>query len=313
MKLSFLLFAAAWVVQHSGTTESLRGLSAVSQREAWAGGTAGTYLHTTDGGTTWTVSKVPGAEKLDFRDIEAVDARTVYLMSAGPGDLSRIYKSTRLLFTNPDPKGFFDAIAFWDARHGIVAGDAVDGRLTVFTTDDGGGHWDRRATPPALPNEGAFAAGGTCLIATGKQDAWLVSSAARVYHSTDRGRTWTFTTAPIRHDGPSAGAFSIAFSDARHGVIVGGDYNQPENPEGNIAITSDGGRTWTRPSGAAPKGFRSAVQYWPAGKLWLTVGTSGSDISTDNGETWTPIGAAAYNALSLPYAAGPKGAIARLQ
>lgn len=62
-----------------------------------------------------------------------------------------------------------------------------------------------------------------------------------------------------------------------------------------------------------PKGFRSAVQYWPAGKLWLTVGTSGSDISTDNGETWTPIGAAAYNALSLPYAAGAKGAIARLQ
>src|SRR4051812_45068129 len=120
MKLSCLLFAAAWVVQHSGTTESLRGLSAVSQREAWAGGTAGTYLHTTDGGTTWTVSKVPGAEKLDFRDIEAVDARTVYLMSAGPGDLSRIYKSTRLLFTTPDPKGFFDAIAFWDARHGIV-------------------------------------------------------------------------------------------------------------------------------------------------------------------------------------------------
>ena len=33
----------------------------------------------------------------------------------------------KLLFTNPDAKGFFDAIAFWDSRQGIVAGDAVDG------------------------------------------------------------------------------------------------------------------------------------------------------------------------------------------
>ena len=165
---------------------------------------------------------------------------------------------------------------------------------------------------PAVPKEGAFAAGGTCLIVTGKQDAWIVSTAARVYHSTDAGRTWTVTNAPIRHDGPSAGAFSIAFSDASHGVIVGGDYNKPEATEGNVAITSDGGRTWTVPSGAPPKGFRSAVQYLAARKLWIAVGTSGTDISSDNGQSWTPADTAAYNALSLPFAVGPKGAIAVL-
>jgi photosystem II stability/assembly factor-like uncharacterized protein len=310
--LFFLFLAATWLVQHSGTTASLRGVSAISPREAWAGGTGGTYLHTTDGGATWTVSQVPDAGTLDFRDVEAIDAKTVYLMSAGPGSKSRIYKGTELLFTNPDDTGFFDAIAFWDARRGLVAGDAVGGSLTVITTDDGGRRWERRSLPPALPNEGAFAASGTCLIASGKQDAWIVSSAARVYHSTDSGRTWTVTTAPIRHDGPSAGAFSIAFSDATHGVIVGGDYDKPEAAEGNVAVTSDSGRTWMRASGAPPKGFRSAVAYMPDRRLWIAVGTSGTDVSSDNGNSWTSIDTAAYNALSLPFAVGPKGAVARL-
>ena len=71
--LFFLLFAATWIVQHSGTTASLRGLSALSPREAWASGTGGTVLHTIDGGTTWTGSKVPNADTLDFRDVEAID------------------------------------------------------------------------------------------------------------------------------------------------------------------------------------------------------------------------------------------------
>ena len=191
-------------------------------------------------------------------------------------------------------------------------GDAVDGHIVVFTTGDGGEHWERRATPPALPNEGAFAASGTCLIATGKRDAWIVSNAARVYHSTDEGRTWTVAATPLRHDGPSAGAFSIAFSDSTHGVIVGGDYNKPADTEGNLAITSDGGRTWIKPSGRPPNGFRSAVGYLRDRKLWIAAGTSGSDVSSDNGQSWTPLDTAAYNAISLPFAVGPKGAVARL-
>ena len=82
--------------------------------------------------------KVAGAESLDFRGIHAIDAHTVYLMSAGPGDKSRIYKTSdagehwTLQFTNPDPKGFFDAIAFWDAQHGIVVGDPLEGRAEVL-------------------------------------------------------------------------------------------------------------------------------------------------------------------------------------
>jgi photosystem II stability/assembly factor-like uncharacterized protein len=189
--------AQTWVNHQSGVTASLRGVSAVSDRVVWASGSAGTYLTTTDGGAAWRAATVPGAEDLDFRDVHAVDARTAYLLSSGPGEKSRIYKTTdaslhwTLQFTNPDSKGFFDAIAFWDARHGIVLGDPVNEEFVTLTTADGGEHWVRQHTPPALPNEGAFAASGTCLIVLGQQEAWFATGGpggARVFHSQDGGR-----------------------------------------------------------------------------------------------------------------------------
>jgi photosystem II stability/assembly factor-like uncharacterized protein len=321
------LLAQTWAPQSSDTRASLRGVSAVDARTVWASGSGGTWLVTTDGGVTWRAAKVPGAETLDFRGIRAIDARTVYLMSAGSGDKSRIYKTSdagehwTLLYTNLDPQGFFDAIAFWDAQHGIVAGDQLDGRAEILTTDDGGATWQRRNPPAALPNEGSFAASNTCLTLFGKQDAWFATGgpgAARIFHSKDRGVSWTVATTPIRNDGASAGIFSLAFADARHGIAVGGDYSKDKEERQNIALTSDGGRTWSSPPGAGPKGFRSAVAWLPGRKLWIVTGTSGSDLSTDGGKTWKVFDSGAYNAMSFVpggdgWAVGPQGRIARFE
>jgi photosystem II stability/assembly factor-like uncharacterized protein len=316
--------AQTWVGQNSGTNASLRGVSAVDAKIVWASGTGGTYLKTTDGGESWNASKVPGAEELDFRDVEAFDAGHALLLSIGPGEKSRIYRTADggahwdLAFTNPDAKGFFDCMAFWDAQRGIIVGDPVDGHFGVFTTNDGGDHWQRRTTPDALPGEGAFAASGTCVITGGKQDAWFVTGgpkAARVFHATDGGATWTVASTPVRNDGPSAGIFSLGFSDARHGVAVGGDYNKPDETTRNLAVTSDGGRTWTVPVGSPPAGFRSAVTYVPKLKLWMTVGTSGSDASSD-GVNWKRFDTGAFNATSFAasgdgWAVGSRGRVAR--
>jgi hypothetical protein len=78
--------------------------------------------------------------------------------------------------------------------------------------------------PPAVAGEFAFAASGTCLVASGGRDAWFGSGggASRAFHSRDGGLTWTVTTAPI----PAAdagGVFSLAFRSPREGVMVGGD------------------------------------------------------------------------------------------
>jgi photosystem II stability/assembly factor-like uncharacterized protein len=321
------LFGQTWVNQVSGTTASLRGVSAVNTKVVWASGSGGTWLRTVDGGVTWHAATVPGADDLDFRGVRAIDGRAAFLMSSGSGDKSRIYKTTdsgvhwTLLFTNPDPKGFFDAIAFHDAQNGIVAGDPVDGHFVIFTTEDGGNHWVRQNTPPALTDESSFAASDSCLFVLGKHDAWLGTGGAgmaRVLHSRDGARHWTVADTPVRSDGASSGIFSLAFSDTRHGVAVGGDYTKDTEALRNIAVTSDGGVTWNAPEGAGPKGFRSAVVWLADRKIWLATGTSGSDISTDGGKSWKLFDSGSYNALGIAsskaiWAVGPKGRIAALR
>src|SRR5205085_641062 len=94
VSLTGLAAEPQWVEQASGTTARLRGVSAVNNNVAWASGANGTCLRTTDAGATWQLLKVPGAEALDFRDVEAFDASTAYLLSIGEGDKSRIYKTT---------------------------------------------------------------------------------------------------------------------------------------------------------------------------------------------------------------------------
>jgi len=204
--LLFLLLTAglaAQTIQKSNTTENLRGISVLANGVAWASGTHGSYLRTTDGGNSWQPAQVPGADALDFRDVEAFSADLAYLLSAGPGEQSRIYKTTdagktwALQFTNKNPNGFFDCMAFWDSDHGIAVGDPVADnsgtlRFELIFTVDGGKTWSPLppdSTPPAIDGEGAFAASGTCITIQGTANVWFATGGkvARVFRSTNAG------------------------------------------------------------------------------------------------------------------------------
>lgn len=304
-----------FVSQNSGVDASLRGLAAVSDRVAWASGTGGTVLLTTDGGTTWQHRPVPGAEGLDFRDVEAFSARRAIVMAAGEGDKSRLYRTTdggaswELLRTNSDAKGFWDAIAFRDEKHGVLMGDPADGRFLIETTEDGGQTWQRRSTPPALPGEGGFAASGTCLVVRGKQEIWFATGAARVFRSLDGGQSWTVSETPLRQKEPSAGIFSLALGPGSSIVAVGGDYRKPEQATQIAAWTTDHGTAWQLSTGL--RGYRSGAVFLD-GMTVVAVGTSGADLSTDGGKNWKAINAEGYNAVQRGWAVGPKGRIARV-
>ena len=175
--------------------------------------------------------------------------------------------------------------------------------------------------PPALVGEGGFAASGSCLTVLGHADVWFASGGAqvaRVYHSADRGGTWTVHDTPIRAGVPSAGIFSIAFRDTLTGVIAGGDYQQPALRGRNLALTKDGGRTWVlADSASSPAGYRSAVAYAPGitGTALVAVGLTGTDVSRDRGASWFRVDGVAYNSVafatpSLGWAVGPGGRIA---
>src|SRR5262245_48442738 len=124
--------AAQWEPQTIQSEADFRGLCVVSPKVAWVSGTKGTFGRTTDAGKTWSVGTVPGADKLDFRAVRAFGELTAYLLSAGPGEESRIYKTTdggktwALQFKNDEPKAFFDALDFWDEKHGLALSDPVD-------------------------------------------------------------------------------------------------------------------------------------------------------------------------------------------
>ncbi len=287
----------------------MRGVSAVSGKIAWASGSNGTCLRTTDGGASWQALTVPDSDKLDFRDVDAFDADIAYLLSIGEGDKSRIYKTTdggkswQLQFTNHKPKAFFDAMAFWDRNRGLAFSDPVDGKLVIIKTEDGGKTWKEIPSeniPPAVSGEGGFAASGSCITVQDRNNAWIATggAAARVYRSTDGGETWQVVTTPIISGEAAAGIFSIAFRDARNGIIVGGTYNKETEARDNAAVTTDGGQTWTLTK-TLPNGFRSAVAYWPGSKTIVTVGPSGADYSQDNGSTWKSLGNTGYHAMSI--------------
>lgn len=313
--------AQTWEMQESGTTVSLRGIDAVNSQVAWASGAKGTILRTTDGGSHWENVSPAGAADLDFRDIEGIADRIAFAMSAGEGRASRLYKTTdggttwTLLRTNQDPAGFWDAIGMWDATHGILMGDPVNGRFTILVTNDGV-TWNQIEGPKAEKKEAAFAASGTALIVRGTREAWFGTGGpggGRVFHSNDAGRSWTATRTPLRPSADGSGIFSLALS-SNSILAVGGDYTKPHENASNIAVSQ--ANKWSLPA-SAPRGYRSAVAYLPQRESWIAVGTSGSDICTGDARMWQGFDDGPFNSLSVAsdgavWAVGPEGRIARL-
>jgi photosystem II stability/assembly factor-like uncharacterized protein len=326
------------------TAAGFRGLSAATAGIVWASGTEGTIIRTMNGGATWSVHTVPGAEKLDFRGIHAFDANTAVIMSSGNAEdgQARIYRTTdggenwKLVYEQKTRGIFFDAIAFWDREHGIVVSDPVEGHFALFITTDGGATWKQippENIPAALPNEGAFAASNSCLTVEGGNNVWFVTggaNVARVFRSNDRGKSWKVAEAPLRPPNASSGLFSVAFADARNGIAVGGDYAHPTGSQSPVVfLTNDGGATWRTGSPTDPPGlFLSSVTYKPGAHAAKSkteraiaadsaepaaAGTGGINSIGASGK-WVRESEQDINAIAFPthdagWAVGPKGAV----
>jgi photosystem II stability/assembly factor-like uncharacterized protein len=334
-----------WTLETSNTTADLRGIHSIGGGVAWASGTNGTVLRTEDGGYVWQSCTVPqGAEKLDFRGIQAFDANTAIVMSSGKGDLSRLYKTTdgchswKLVFTNPDADGFWDAIIlnYFD-KDGYLVGDPVDGEFRYWETEDQGATWQnavqaadssptRWSGLEALPQEGAFAASNSSLLVDERYVIGFVTggpAGSRIFLSDDADHSWRFRAYALPlHAGSTSGAFSIYSRDYDALVVVGGDFQKPDDSDGTAARSQDGGHHWSL-ARTPPHGYRSSVAYDDAHKTWITVGPNGTDVSTDDGKNWHALhpdparheatdADRNWNALSLPFVVGPHGRIGKL-
>jgi photosystem II stability/assembly factor-like uncharacterized protein len=347
---------AIWQMQESGTTAGLRGIDSVDGTVAWASGTGGTVLRTIDAGALWTKCAVPDAAKdgatLDFRGVQAWDADIAIVMASGPGEKSRLYKTTdgcgtwKLLLKNPDASaGFFDSFqVFFKSKqegrisgYGLLLGDPVGGRFVLLEGGNSLDSWTRvRSDELVVPGKDsvAFGASNSCLMGYYKGTFGFITGGAsgaflvRVPYGQGSWRPDETTRdgvplrlqLPLARSGEGAGAFSIA----QHLWPTGA-----ESPPliWDVAVGGDftapnenvGTAVWSTDSGehwtastTPPHGFRSAVQWSESLKAWITVGTNGSDISRDDGKTWQPLDDGNWNALSLPFVVGPNGRIGRM-
>jgi len=239
--------------QNSGTTQLLIAVSPVNSRVVWASGTGGTYVVTTDGGAHWKAGVVPGAESLQFRDVQGVSDKVAYLMSIGNNTTDfKIYKTVdgganwTIEFTNELANAFYDCFAFWTPKRGLAHSDSVNGVFPELRTTDGL-TWQSIASnmPPALTGEASFSSSGTCITTQGGQNAWITTGGAsisRILATRDGGDTWNAYDTPLVSS-PSAGGLSVAFRDPWHGIVGGGDL--ADDTAIDAATSEDGGQTWT--------------------------------------------------------------------
>jgi photosystem II stability/assembly factor-like uncharacterized protein len=293
----------------------------VSAPVVWASGSNGVILRSLDAGKTWQRLRVANGDKLDFRGIVAFNATTAYVMSSGEGDKSRIYKTAdggktwKLQYADKRKEFFLDTIACLTALRCFALGDPIEGKFLLLITTDGE-HWNPFAStnmPMALPGEGAFAASNTCLLLSGNEIFFGTGGpAARVFHSSDSGRTWSVAETPIAHGNASSGIFSITGANGKNIVIVGGDYQDPKRASAVAAYSHDEGKTW-RLSPRQPGGYRSSVAH-ANDSLGVAVGPNGEDVSDDFGEHWKHVGTLNLNAVSnllghIAWGVGPNGTI----
>ena len=301
-------------------------VSVTNPRIAWISGHSGTWARTINGGTTWESHVMAGHDSLQFRDVHvAADGYVAWLLAAGTGDKSGIFRTTDAgvtwaqVFANKDTAAFYDCMAFWDDSRGFAFSDAVHARAPIVRTDDGV-EWVLSSIP-ALEGEGGFAASGGCAQASRTTgDAWMgtgSSATPRVRHSIDHGLTWSDAVVPLA-SGTGAGITALAFRDLRHGIAVGGVIaGTATGPR--VARTTDGGRTWSVVSEPPFAGAIYGAAYAQVrGKaILVAVGPGGAAWSVNDGDSWAALDSAPYWSVGFGrngsgWLVGPKGRVVRV-
>lgn len=261
-----------------------------------------------------------------FRSIANTTNAFFVLSIEDPALLYRYDKKTneiKLVYIEQVEGIFYDAMTFWNDQEGIAMGDPIENCLSIIITRNGGDTWEKKSCanlPVIVQGEAAFAASDTNIKTIGDH-TWIVTGGikSRILYSPDKGNTWTIHNTPIVQGAETTGAYSMDFYNESLGIIYGGDYTKPDLAVNNIAVTSDGGKTWNTTSADENQGYKSCVQYVPNsnGKELVAIGFTGISYSQDGGDHWREISSESFLSFrflndSIAYAGG-RNKLARLR
>lgn len=306
----------------SGKNTSIRGMCVLSDKVAWLSGSNG-WIAKTEDGEFFKWIQVKGFEKVDFRAIQAFSDKVALIMSvASPAYILKTIdggENWKKVYENNNPQIFLDGMEFLNKREGFIFGDPINGFMQLLTTKNGGETWENISEKAAIKlkeGEAAFAASGTSIGAY-KNKIYIATGGklSRLFSSADKGLSWRVQEIPIVQGKSSTGCFSLALSEDKL-FAIGGDYLSDQQSEGNFAFKLYNNDSWNKAK-SAPYGYKSCIAYLGNKKL-IATGTSGTDISVDDGINWTRIDKESFNVCqkakkgNLILLAGAKGKIYKM-
>ena len=200
-----------------------------------------------DGGNTF-IRKNPGIYTL--AGISHVSTDTGYIISRF---YNRIYKTNNawdsvfpILITDGIDTAYqnnlISFIHFWDSKHGMVVGDSTEGCLQIWTTENGGEFWTKKACDTNisihLVNK-LYASQFGNFQETGS-GGWFTLSRENniIFRIENYGKSWTKITLPTYLNFTG----NFAFKNDQEGIVSRSTKKDPNYTF--LAKTTDGSSTW---------------------------------------------------------------------
>lgn len=239
-----------------------------------------------------TVNKTEDIGLSELRDLHLTTTNIIALQAGNGFKILKTnkdfrLKNQRIIQNNGSDTSFMDGFSF-RRFNGVTMGDPEDGIFQIYTTGMAGEFWKKYPTDiNAIEGEAGYAASGSTIqMINDSTFYWVSGGSQNRFFKCNFNGNYLERALPIV-SGEGAGPFSMHFTNAKNGVIVGGDYVNSDARDSISAYTEDGGNTW-HISETAPQGYRSSVVATKDGNLLICSGRNGIDYSTDGGKNWIP-------------------------